>query len=90
MIIFLREVSDYTSFIQDDYRLFNAKVKGKTRHFEGRVWLDFLASDFKFILAFRKLGLFGFVFLEPEGGFILIILCDKDGCAHFWPFGNWV
>ena len=39
-----------------------------------RVWPDFLASDFKFILAFRKLGLIGFVFSEPEGGFIFIIL----------------
>ncbi len=39
-----------------------------------RVWPDFLASDFKFILDFRKLALIGFVFLGPEGGFIFIIL----------------
>jgi hypothetical protein len=29
-----------------------------------------------------KLALIGFVFPEPEGGFIFIILCDKDICVH--------
>ena len=33
----------------------------------------------------RELGLIGFVFLEPEGGFIFIILCGKDGCIRFCP-----
>jgi len=55
-----------------------------------RVWPDFPASDVKFILASGKLGLFGFVFLEPEGGFIFIILYNIYVCAHFGPFGNWV
>ena len=27
--------------------------------------------------------MFGFEFLEPEGGFILIILCGKQGYVHF-------
>ena len=31
----------------------------------------------------RKLALFGFVFLEPEGDFIFIILCEIEGCIHF-------
>ncbi len=39
-------VPDYNIFIKDDYRLFNVRVKEKTRHFEGRVWPDCLASDF--------------------------------------------
>jgi len=30
-----------------------------------------------------KLALFGFVLFEPEGGFIFIILCDKNICVHF-------
>ena len=45
---------------------------------------QFKASDF------LKLALIGFVFLGPKGGFILINLCDKYSCVHFWPFGNWV
>ena len=30
-----------------------------------------------------KLALFGFVFWEPEGDFIFIILCEIKGCVHF-------
>jgi len=47
----------------------------------------------KFILAFLDgnwpirlrsgQGLIGFVLFEPEGGFIFIILCNKDVCVHF-------
>ncbi len=31
----------------------------------------------------QKLGLFGFVFLEPEGGVIFICLCVIDIYVHF-------
>ncbi len=36
-----------------------------------------------------RVGEIGFVwvcFFGPEGGFILIILCGKYVCVHFWPF----
>ena len=33
----------------------------------------------------KGLGLIGFVLFEPEGGYILINLCDIEVCVHFWP-----
>ncbi len=47
------------------------KFKIVPRHHPHRVWPDFLASDFMFILAFRKLGLFGFVFWGAKQSFFL-------------------
>jgi len=60
-------------------------VKAKTGPPSTKVWPDFPASEFTFILAFRKLGLFWVCFFGPEGGFIFIILCNKDVCANFGP-----
>ena len=40
---------------------------------------------FGVVMDLKKLGLFGFVFLEPESGFILVILCGKEGCIRFCP-----
>ena len=42
------------------------------------MWPDFLVSDFKFILAFEEIGFVWVCFFGLEGGFIFIILCDKD------------
>ena len=48
-----------------------------------------MTSDFRFEIGF-ELGLIGFVFDPPEGGFTVIYLCIIDIYVHFVHFGNWV
>ncbi len=49
--------------IEDNFNAFRPEFKDELLFGYFWVWPDFLASDFLFILAFRRLALIGFVFL---------------------------